>query len=71
MPQCSERCMCTSCGAPRNELSNPIPGIAAACFSYCGVFRHRKCVLLAANGVLDHVHLLVSIHRTSTISDSS
>ena len=25
--------------------------------------------MLAANGVLDHVHLLVSIHRTSTISD--
>lgn len=46
------------------------PELRPRLFSYCGgILRHRKCVLLAANGVLDHIHLLVSVHRTSTVSD--
>ena len=45
------------------------PELRPRLFDYCGgILKHRKCVLLAANGVLDHVHLLVSIHRMSMVS---
>jgi putative transposase len=33
-----------------------------------GVFRERKCVLMAAGGVSDHVHLLASIHKEMALS---
>ena len=33
-----------------------------------GIFRERKCVLMAAGGVTDHVHLLGSIHKEVAIS---
>jgi len=46
------------------------PEVRPELFRYCGgILRNRKCVLLAANGVLDHVHLLVSMSRESAIAD--
>src|SRR5262245_59194548 len=34
-----------------------------------GIVRERKCVLLAAGGIPDHVHLLVSLSREWAIAD--
>ena len=34
-----------------------------------GTLRHHGCVLLAAGGVADHVHLLVSLSRTVSAAD--
>lgn len=34
-----------------------------------GLLRNRKCALLCAGGVEDHVHLLVAIHPTTNVSD--
>ncbi|PQO27480.1 transposase [Blastopirellula marina] len=34
-----------------------------------GILRQRKCELLAAGGVEDHVHLLISMSREIAISD--
>jgi REP element-mobilizing transposase RayT len=33
-----------------------------------GIARKKKCVLLKAGGVLDHVHLLISLHRESSVA---
>jgi putative transposase len=33
-----------------------------------GIFRERKCVLMAAGGVADHVHLLMSVHKEVALS---
>jgi putative transposase len=34
-----------------------------------GILRQRKCVLMAAGGVADHVHLLVSLDKEIALSD--
>ena len=34
-----------------------------------GIFRAEKCVLLAAGGMPDHVHLLASLSREITVAD--
>lgn len=36
-----------------------------------GVLRHRKCVMLAAGGVDDHIHVLASLPATVTLSDAA
>jgi putative transposase len=39
-------------------------------FEYIGgILRNQKCPLIAAGGMPDHVHLLVSTNRTTTIAD--
>jgi REP element-mobilizing transposase RayT len=35
-----------------------------------GILSHRKCTLLSADGVADHIHLLVSLSRESCIADT-
>ena len=35
-----------------------------------GILRERRCVLLIAGGMPDHVHLLVSLSREITIADT-
>lgn len=34
-----------------------------------GVIRNRRCVLMAAGGMPDHVHLLVSLNPTIALAD--
>ena len=34
-----------------------------------GILENRKCCLLQAGGMADHVHLLVSVHPTESTSD--
>jgi REP element-mobilizing transposase RayT len=34
-----------------------------------GILRERKCILLEAGGMPDHVHLLVAMHQTISIAD--
>ena len=34
-----------------------------------GIARNKECVLLEAGGVLDHVHVLVSLHRQECVAD--
>ena len=39
-------------------------------FQYIGgIAKNRKCVLLAAGGIEDHIHLLVGLDQTVAISD--
>jgi REP element-mobilizing transposase RayT len=39
--------------------------IAGRLYSFIGgIARNRRCVLLAAGGMPDHIHLLVSLHPT-------
>jgi putative transposase len=43
---------------------------AARLYSYIGgIADAEKCVLLAAGGVQDHVHLLISVARTIAVAD--
>jgi REP element-mobilizing transposase RayT len=35
-----------------------------------GILSHRKCILLAAGGIADHIHLLASLARESCIADT-
>ena len=34
-----------------------------------GIARNKRCVLLEAGSALDHVHLLVSLHRPECVAD--
>jgi REP element-mobilizing transposase RayT len=44
--------------------------IHSTLFEYMGgIVRKRKCRLLQAGGMPDHVHLLVAMHQTCTIAD--
>src|SRR5262245_27949655 len=53
----------------RQRMPVLVPEIRPRLFAYCGgILQHRKCVLLAANGVLDHVHLLISMHRQADVA---
>ena len=43
--------------------------LAADLYSYMGgIARSKRCVLLAAGGMPDHVHLLVSLHPTVAVA---
>ena len=47
-----------------------IPEIRPRMFEFIGgLLRHRDCVLLSANGVLDHVHPLVSLDRKWSLAN--
>jgi REP element-mobilizing transposase RayT len=43
--------------------------LARACDYIGGICRKRECVLTAAGGTPDHVHLLVSLHPTVCVAD--
>src|SRR5437762_3916936 len=55
----------------KNRTALLDPEFRPRLFEYCGgVLRKRKGVLLAANGTLDHVHILASLHRESAVADT-
>jgi REP-associated tyrosine transposase len=55
----------------KNRLPLITPEIQHRLYEYIGgLFSHRKCVLLAAGGIADHIHLLASLSRESCISDT-
>ena len=47
------------------------PGIECDLHAYIGgVLRRHECVLMAAGGMPDHIHLLISFSKKMSISDS-
>ncbi|HVS73494.1 MAG TPA: IS200/IS605 family transposase [Phycisphaerae bacterium] len=54
----------------KNRLPIITPEIQSRLYGYLGgILSHRKCVQLAAGGIPDHIHLLVSLARDLSISD--
>jgi REP element-mobilizing transposase RayT len=43
--------------------------VARTCDYIGGICKNRECVLAAAGGMPDHVHLLISIHPTICVAD--
>jgi putative transposase len=55
----------------KHRLPQITPEIQPGLYEYIGgILRERKSVLLAAGGIPDHIHLLVSLHRELSISDT-
>ena len=55
----------------KNRLPLITPQIQPRLFEYVGgILAQRKSVLLAAGGIADHVHLLVSLSREACIADT-
>ena len=54
----------------KNRQPLILPDVADRLYSYMGgIIRPHRSVLLAAGGVADHVHLLVSLARDLSVSD--
>ncbi len=55
----------------KNRLPLIIPEIKPRLYEYVGgILSHHKSVLLCAGGIVDHVHLLVSLSREASIADT-
>ena len=55
----------------KNRLPHITPEIQPRLYEYIGgILSHRKSVQLAAGGISDHIHLLVSLSRDASISDT-
>ncbi len=46
------------------------PEFQSRLFDIGGILRNHSCALIAAGGMLDHVHLLVSMGRTIAVADA-
>lgn len=54
----------------KDRLPVLVPELRPRLFEFVGgLLRNRECALLSAGGVLDHVHLLVSMSRTWALAD--
>ncbi len=46
------------------------PDIRGRLYDYIGgILKNERCVLIAAGGTVDHVHLLISTHTQITVAD--
>lgn len=54
----------------KNRRPQIAPDIQSRLYSYIGgIVANEKCVLVAAGGVPDHVHLLVSLRAQTSLAD--
>src|SRR5258708_4653540 len=70
MPQSLAALYCHIIFSTKNRVPDIDPNWQDRLYSYIGgTLRSDKCVLMAAGGVADHVHLLVSLSRTVCVAD--
>jgi REP element-mobilizing transposase RayT len=71
MPQSLAALYCHIIFSTKNRVPEIDPIWQDRLYSYIGgTLRSHQCVLMAAGGVADHVHLLVSLSRTITVADA-
>lgn len=70
MPQSLAGLYCHIIFSTKNRVPDIDPNWQDRLYSYIGgTLRSQQCVLMAAGGVADHVHLLVSLSRTVCVAD--
>jgi REP element-mobilizing transposase RayT len=70
MPQSFASLSCHIVFSTKNRLPMIAPELQPRLFAYFGgILPEKKCVLLAAGGVEDHVHLLVSLGREVSVAE--
>ncbi len=70
MPQSLVRNLIHVCFSTKNRVDLILPEIEKALFGYMhGIVENNKSKLILANGTTNHVHLLISIGKTLSISE--
>lgn len=70
MPQSLAALYCHIIFSTKNRAPDIDPLWQERLYAYIGgTLRNEKCVLMAAGGVADHLHLLVSLSRTVCVAD--
>ena len=71
MPQSFASLHCHIIFSTKHRQPEIAPEIQPRLFEYVGgILRNNSCRLIAAGGIPDHVHLLVSLGRTLSVADA-
>jgi len=70
MPQSFASLHCHIIFSTKHRMPWITPELQPRLYEYTGgILRNHDCALIAAGGVPDHVHLLVSLHRTMDVAE--